>query len=97
MIKTLALAALLGFAASRSVAAWTDTDNLVDNEWFSLDWMAEFDFGYGTHWGVVQEALADNSGEVLALDNYYTEYYGGHIYTTAKLTFMSTMMKHRKL
>jgi hypothetical protein len=97
MFKTLALAALLGFAASRSVASWEDGDNLVDSDWFKLDWMLQFDFGYGTHWGVVQSALADNDGDLLALDKYYTEYYGGHIYTEGILSFTSTMMKHRKL
>ena len=50
MNKALVLAALLGLAASRSVSSWMKTDSVSTNEWFTMDYELEADFGYGTHY-----------------------------------------------
>lgn len=49
MIKGIVLAALLGYA-STTYSGWIETDNLVDNEWLNVNYLANLDAGYGTHW-----------------------------------------------
>lgn len=85
MIKGFVLAALLGFAYS---SGWEEGDNLLDNEWFTVDWMANIDAGYGTHWYIMPAEEGSNP--------YETEKYGAHLYTTASLTLVGTLFKARQ-
>ena len=99
MFKTLALAALLGFAASTSVSAWSQTYTPVNQpNWLVFQLTPSFDFGYGTHWGVQSaDAMTANSYPLFGYPNWYTEYYGVHLYSTAMLTLMVTVMNHRQI
>ena len=81
MIKNLAIACLLGLACAEG---WTEGDNLVDNDWFSLNWMVGADAGYGTHWSTSE------------VSGFTTEVYGGHIYTTTHAMLSGEYMKARQ-
>lgn len=89
MKKFVAIAALLGFAASKSVSAWTKGDNLVNNEWLTVDYSLEADFGYGTFY----EGHAPKEGIYPA----NAETYGVQIYSEATAKVEATILKHRKL
>jgi len=51
-MKILLLAALLGFAASSSIAGWDYNYHILNLNALQLKANVILDAGYGTHWGV---------------------------------------------
>ena len=85
--KILAISALLGCSSALSVFTWTETDKIVENDWFKMYYDAEGDYGYGTHW---YKMPADKP-------NYKTtEKYGAHFYSTIKVNIRGYAAKVRE-
>lgn len=84
MNKAFVLAALLGLAASKSVMEWSypssgSAKNLVDvNHFTTIDYLFEFDFGYGSHYMGTDPAA-----------NMQAETYGVHAYSYVRATIDS--------
>jgi hypothetical protein len=83
MNRALVLAAFLGLVASKSVSMWSKTDTIVNSDMFALAYMAEFDFGYGSHY-----MGTDPAG------NSQAETYGVHLYSDATLTLTAEVLDH---
>lgn len=86
MNKFIALAALLGFAASKSVASYEKGDALVTNEWFNFRYDLWADVNYGTYY----EGAGPSNAE-------QTEIYGAGFYVEATATVSLDILKHRQL
>ena len=85
--KILAIAALLGCSSAFSVSKWEEADKIVDNEWFSMFYNAQADYGYGTHWYKTPAEKPSYKS---------TEVYGGHVYADMKVTFTGYLAKTRE-
>jgi len=66
------------------MTGWIETDNLIDSDWASLDWLLNADAGYGTHWSTAETSTG-----------YTTECYGLHVYTTTSATLYGEYLKAR--
>ena len=87
-MKILLLAALLGFAASTSIAGISKSIQLLNLNALSVNAFVQADTGYGTHWGIYDYGQLWNSGNIFLMGYpfWYTEYYGVDIYSKARLT-----------
>lgn len=83
-MKAFVLAALLGLSTAASVAEWSYPSSgsskslIAKDNLIRIDYLAEFDFGYGTHYS--STAPVDDA------DDTRSETYGVHAYSTATLT-----------
>jgi hypothetical protein len=83
MNKALVLAAFLGLVASKSVSEWSKSDTLVNEDMFTLSYLGQFDFGYGSHYHGTDPAA-----------NQQAETYGVHFYSEARLTLAAELFDH---
>lgn len=88
MNKIIAVAALLGFAASKSVSAWQKADNLVSTDFFKADYSLEADFGYGTFYKGNEPVKGPGASN--------TEVYGTKIYSKVSAKLSLDILKHRQ-
>jgi len=61
-MKILLLAALLGFAASSSIAGWDYNYQVLNLKTLQLNANVIFDAGYGTHWGIYKRGQVWTGG-----------------------------------
>lgn len=86
MNKFLALAALFGYAATKSVAKYEESSPLIEGEWFNANMDVLLDFGWGTHY------INSPPNEMY---NTHMETYGVNVYSKVIYRFSGEAFKFR--